>query len=206
MTLGEVYQHIQYNGLLLESSSNNTISKNLMNANHKGLHLYSGSQYNTVYENEYINEGSFKIAIYVRSDLNLISEEIINGGDWGIYILWANNNTILRNTINNVNQRIWLEDSDYNNIINNSITLNQAAGIILDYSSYNRIIGNKINNYATGYCIVERNDCIGNIFENNVCTPGVPTVSGFNFLIVIGIISILFVIISRRISKVRKNY
>jgi len=205
MTPGEVFQHTQYNGLLLESSSNNTISKNLMNANHKGLHLYSGSHYNTVYENEYINEGPFKIAIYVRSDLNLISEEIINGGDWGIYLLWANNNTILRNTIKNVLDGIWLENSDYNDIINNSITLNQAAGIILDYSSYNRIIGNKIQNHAAGYCIVERNDCIGNIFENNVCTREVPTVSGFNYLIVIGIISILFVIISRRISKFRKK-
>jgi len=156
-----------FRGISLLYCNNNTISGNTANNNYGGLYL------------EY-------------SDNNNISANIANDNYDGIILKYSDNNNIAGNTANNnYFDGIILKYSDNNNITGNTANNNKDDGIYLDYSDNNFILANNINNnmegiifYSSSYntisnnilignndCFTEKGDCIGNIFENNICSP-----------------------------------
>ena len=133
------------------------------------------------------NCSSNHLGIYLdSSNNNTISGNIANnnGGDidgFGIYLYSSNNNTISGNTANN----------------------NTNFGIFLGESNYNIVSGNTL--IGNNECIAEEN-CQGNEFsDNGSCTYGEgdkePTIPGYNLFFLIILLSIVSIIINKKIKK-----
>ena len=121
-----------------------------------------------------------------------------NNGECGLYLGISSYNIITGNIINNNAGGICLlANSDYNLISGNNVSYNENLGIWFYYSNYNTISGNKLigNNNK---CWKEE-FCEGNIFENNDCR-GV-TVSGYNLFFLLSILSVVTILISRKLKK-----
>ena len=133
-----------------------------------------------------------------HSDNNTISGNTVNNNYYnGIWLSYSNNNTISGNTANNNYENglhiIW---SNYNNISGNTIKSNEY-GMVLVVSNYNTITDNKL--IGNKYCILE-DTCEGNIFENNDCVRK-PEVPGYNIFFLLSILSIVSIIIGKKIKK-----
>ena len=93
---------------------------------------------------------------------------------------------------------ISLHHSDKNDISGNTANYN-VFGILLDSSDFNTISRNKfIGNDLQ--CIVET-DCEGNIFKDNDCGEGDGRISGYNLIFLLGILSIVAILISKKLKK-----
>ncbi|HUW48865.1 MAG TPA: NosD domain-containing protein, partial [Patescibacteria group bacterium] len=120
-----------YNGIYLDSSSSNTISRNNVTANH-----YSG------------------IVLSLSSNNVLSGNSIIANSMWGINPAYSNNNTISGNNIRNNNVGINSASSDFNIVSANKIIDNRYSGIYLESSSNNRFHHNNLIN-NTNQVVVE---------------------------------------------------
>ena len=96
------------------------------------------------------NGGSYgsDMGIYIISDYNTISENIITDNKWnGIYLKNSSSNTILKNNISNNNHLgVYLYESSNNKITGNTIINNSNHGISLIRSSNNTLTENMITN------------------------------------------------------------
>jgi len=154
----------------------------------------------------------------------VIEDLVMDAGTCGSRILIENSivyfkieNCIIINLGGNCNAGIRLSHVNNSQIINNECSSNYW-GIILEHCYNNTLSGNTVNynNYAiylmeSNNNIVSRNvlfsntecvtevNCKGNIFENNDCSGGV--VSGYNIFFLLGILSVITVIISRKLKK-----
>jgi parallel beta-helix repeat protein len=93
----------------------------------------------------------------------------ITGGTTGVYILGGSNHKILNNTISLNGVGIWLNSTDSNLIIDNTVSFNNQYGIYLYPSNGNRIYRNHIfSNTVIGLWIVEgtQNTVVNNYFNN----------------------------------------
>lgn len=100
-------------------------------------------------QNSNISDYNFGAGVYIHSNHNTISGNIITDNIYsGIELDYADNNTISNNIItNNLWSGIEILDSENNTISHNTISGNEV-GIVIDYSFWNTIVGNKIeNNY-----------------------------------------------------------
>ena len=107
--------------------------------------------------------------IYISSDCNTITCNIISNNYKGIYLSGSSSNTISGNTISNNGDGIELYKSINNTFKRNTIT-NNSCGIFLSGSKLNTITGNTISNNADGiyleYSFI--NFILGNNFFNKV--------------------------------------
>jgi parallel beta-helix repeat protein len=141
-------------GILLDSSSNNSIAGNNITANNElGIWLYSSSN-NSIAGNNATNSWH-GILLDSSSNNSIVGNNITANNELGIWLYSSSNNSIVGNNItaNNL-YGIELHSSSNNSIAGNSITANNGNGISLYHSSNNNISGNNATNNNNGINII----------------------------------------------------
>ncbi|AKB25664.1 hypothetical protein MSMTP_2195 [Methanosarcina sp. MTP4] len=83
--------------------------------------------------------------IYLTSSENTISNNIISGTSYGIYLDCSDNNDINDNTIaSNQKYGVFVNCSDYNSFLNNEMSLNEWGGIYIEDSDYAEFTNNNV--------------------------------------------------------------
>ena len=131
-------------GISTDDASFNSIFNNTVYNNKFGIFLYKSStdnilEYNTVYGNKEMG-----IAIYTNSHENLIAYNIAHNNSDGVYI----------------------QESQYNTVKNNTLYYNYNSGVCLDSAENNTVEYNDIINNTLGMLIGAKNNSItsNNIF------------------------------------------
>jgi len=137
------------------------------------------------------------------SNNNTISGNILNNNTFGIYIRYSHYNNMTGNTLNNNSFGIHLDGSNNNVVSENTANNNVVNGIYLFESDYNIVSGNTL--IGNDECIVEEY-CYGNKFsDNGSCTYGEGNgdgiIPGYSLFILLGILSIVAIIISKKLKK-----
>ena len=163
-------------GISLINSNNNTIRGNTVNNNHRdGLYLFGGGN-------------------------NNISNNIVSyNNEYGILLEYSSDNIFLENNVSYNNYHGFdcyrLENSF---ISGNDINHNKNYGIYFI---------NCINNTITGNSLIGNEKCFNevhsedNVFKNNVCRDRISAIPGYNLFFLLGILSIIAIIIGKRIKK-----
>ncbi|MFX0186411.1 MAG: nitrous oxide reductase family maturation protein NosD [Candidatus Hodarchaeota archaeon] len=136
-------------GIKLNNTNNGEIINNTCSLNYKGIFLIDSNN-NTVSNNTVNNNGIEGIKLGF-SDNNTISGNTANNNINGIYLATSNNNTVSGNIANNNDYYgIILEDSNYNKILGNTIEDNGYHGIVLMRSDENILINNNLGENLMG--------------------------------------------------------
>ncbi|AKB84721.1 MULTISPECIES: nitrous oxide reductase family maturation protein NosD [Methanococcoides] len=149
-------------GLVLEASSNNTLSNNIATYNIGGIHLID-SNYNILDNNAALNNSENGILLEHSTYNNLNKNNAFNSIH-GIRLTNSENNFLSYNTVSNTTCGIYFEASD-NNTLDNNIALNNFIGIRLIGSSYCTLKNNTASNNKDG--IYLESYCNDNILINN---------------------------------------
>ena len=163
-------------GILLYSSSNNTLTNNTANSNSwTGIYLYSSSNNNIANNTANLNHGG--ILLYSSSN-NSLTNNTANSNDYGIYLTSSSNNNIDNNTVNLNHDGIYLDSSSNNNIDNNTANLNNRNGIYILATSTNNTINNNMmcDNNQDAEAYYDISDLDTNTGDNNTCN----TTNGWN--------------------------
>jgi parallel beta-helix repeat protein len=129
-------------GILLDSSSNNSISGNNITGNNDYGIFLQFSPNNSIVENNITGNGYIGILLNINSSDSSISGNNIANNDIGIYVSVSNNSKI----------------------VGNEITANKQYGIYHVCSSNNSIVG---NNIAENGCGIYLHSSSNNIFYHN---------------------------------------
>jgi len=114
----------------------------------------------------YGNDSNATSLIFIQSDYNVISGNIITGNTWcGIDIFHSGYNTISGNTISSVLEGIVLSRGKNNNISGNIIKDCMTGIDLVWYSNNNSIFGNTITNNTWG--ITTGHFCINDVISLN---------------------------------------
>ncbi len=156
-------------GILLYSSSSNTISgNNMINNSGHGIVLHESSS-NTINRNNLTNNDSDAMNLF-RSDKNCVYDNNIVNNDYGIWMDESSHNLFIHNNIENVTasygHAIAIADSKYNSFIENNIKSNSNQGLTLYSSDNNSIIGNNVANSKYGVYLASSNG--NHIYHNNI--------------------------------------
>jgi len=148
------------------------------------------------------NNHQFGIHLY-NCDYNNITGNIANdNSNIGMGFFQSNSSIVSGNTANNNDESgIFLYESNDNIISGNTANDNNWYGISLKYSNNTIISGNTL--IGNDECIVEEN-CQGNRFsDNGDCTygQGDGKIPGYNLFFLLGIISVVAIIISKKVRK-----
>jgi parallel beta-helix repeat protein len=148
-------------------SSNNIFSGNNIAFNGYGISLSSSSN-NIVSKNTVTNNGLYGITLADDISINnTISENTMTNNNYNIYFVGGFNNTISRNNIANNTYGTFLLSSN-NAISENNIT-NNGYGIYLVSSSNSSVGGNNVTNNSIGIEFISssNNSLGGNNISNN---------------------------------------
>lgn len=198
-----------YFGIRLSSCKNFSITKNEMRGNWFGVGLYS-SDYNHVSQNLI---DSLDVGIHCdESNNNTIFDNTIHRSiipeiqlidSIGIWLISCDGNNVQRNEINDKFEAgLFFYLSNYNTIVENSISHATIYGIGLRESNYNNVSRNILTDNEI--CI-EEISCIGNTIEDNICRKGGGTISGFSLPLTIVFFSLSSIIILTVKIKKRKQ-
>jgi parallel beta-helix repeat protein len=131
------------NGILLGSTTNNTITNNILIDDFYGIYLYNTTG-------------------------NNVTSNIIMKNSRGFYLWKSDSNDIFKNKVSDNSAGIYLRDSNYNNFSANTIDKNDGYGIYFEDSScnntfhHNNIIENNLQiNFDTP-------DCLDNVWDNGM--------------------------------------
>ena len=152
-------------GILLYSSSNNTVTGNTCH-NNNGFGIYLASSSNNVITGNTCNNNRNGIDLYNLSDNTIAGNTCHNNEYNGIYLDSSNSNTITGNTCNNNYEGISLYFSNDSTITGNTCHNNEYSGIYLDNSNDNTITGSTCNNNSGGISLGGSND---NTITGNTC-------------------------------------
>ena len=132
-----------YDGIYLNSSSYNSISKNNITKNAEGIRI-SYSLNNSISGNNITNNWSGGIYLSYSSNNTISGNNITNNtGDGGVYLHESSNNTVSRNNITNNPYGINLISGSSNNTVSgNNITNNRRGISLVGSSNYNNVSGN----------------------------------------------------------------
>jgi parallel beta-helix repeat protein len=144
-------------GMWLESSLDNTISRNDFANDGYGIGLYGSSNRNTILENNVTSSSHAAILLASSSD-NDISKNNITDSEYSVELITSSNNTITENYVSNNSHGLALyESSNDNYAVGNTIRSN-GWGLETDTSIDNKIYHNNfIDNtpqvylYMSGY-------------------------------------------------------
>jgi len=161
-------------GILLKSSSNNTITGNTCNNNNYGIYLNLSSD-NTITDNTCNNNSNNGIRLHSSSN-NTITGNTCNNNNYGIYLNSSSNNTVTDNTCNNNDYGIFLNSSSNSTVTGNTCNNNNNNGIRLYSSSNNTITGNTCNNNDYGIFL---NSSSNNTITGNTCIRGTGQTSDY---------------------------
>jgi len=213
--LGNTANYNDNSGISLDDSHNHNISGNTANYNTRGIFLERSND-NTILEN-IMDECGLVISHSFEelSPNNIDTSNLVNGKPLYFYTneinLGLSNFTnagqvILVNCrdslISNLNVSygsvgISLFYCNNNNISGNIANYNKEHGIYLYYSNNNLISGNTL--IGNDECWKEEY-CENNSFENNDCGNYQPPIPGYNVLLIIGVVSIVSVIIMKKLK------
>jgi len=151
-----VVDNICYNnteGIYLEGFKNATIVDNICNSNNDGIYLVADSS-------------------MVISEFNtLMNNTCLDNDNYAIYLLGANNNTLIGNHLADGYLGIYLEGASNNTIFGNNCSFNSYNGIqISSYSDNNTVIKNLCHsnsNYGMGFAWSDYNTIDGNNLSGN---------------------------------------
>jgi parallel beta-helix repeat protein len=153
-------------GIFLIESSDNTISRNNATNNYGEFYLFNSN--GNIVEN---NSMSFSIGrgISIDSSSNgnfILNNTILSNDDDGIYVYWSDFNTIMQNDIiSSINgDGIYLYWGDSNTIKNNNITRN-INGIYLEASNNNNFVSNTISSNTNVAIFAQGSN--GNVITDN---------------------------------------
>jgi parallel beta-helix repeat protein len=156
-----------WGGLLLDSSSFNTISGNNITGNWYGVMLRSWSFNNTILGNNITDNGD---GIWSSSPSNTFSENSIRNNGIGIH-LWSSFNTVSGNNITDNDSGVWFDmgKSSFNTVSGNNITDNRMGIYTQGGPSNNTISGNNItdNDYGIYLYWTSFNTVSGNNITDN---------------------------------------
>jgi len=159
-------------GILLVSSSNNSIAGNNVANNEQGIWLVSSSN-NSIAGNNATNSW-YGILLDSSSNNSIVGNNLTANNELGIglgiWLYYSSNNSISGNNVANNNIGIELYSSSNNSIVGNNITANSYNGIGLYHSSNNNISGNNATNNGNGINIsgIPSSPSNNNISGNNV--------------------------------------
>lgn len=133
------------NGICLDNVVNGRIDNNRVENNYGGIALYSSS--NNTISNNIVKNTDLWSGIYLGNSNNNLIENctVENGLGRGIMLHFSSNNTIENCTVENNDSGIYLSNSD-NNILDNNACENNDSGIYLDYSDNNTLTNNTCEN------------------------------------------------------------
>jgi parallel beta-helix repeat protein len=153
-------------GIILNSSSNNTLLNNNAAGNFGGIGI--GSSSNNTLSNNTASGNFYGIGIWSSSN-NTLSNNTANSNDWaGIYLESSSNNTLSNNTANSNNLAgIHLNSSSNNNTLTSNTALNNSCGICLGYSSNNTLSNNTASNNSFGVSLYYSSN---NTLSNNTAS------------------------------------
>ena len=117
-----------FEGILLKWSSENIISGNKLTNNEVGIQLENSSEDNTFYGNNITNNG---IGIYLRFCMHTkttISENNVTNNNVGISIDWSSNNLLRNNRMTNNKYNFNVEDGPLSYLINDVDESNTVDG------------------------------------------------------------------------------
>ena len=166
------------NGIVLQYSSNNTISANVANSNdNRGILVRSSSNCNRI-SNNTMNSNTRRGISMDYSNSNKLSNNTALENEIGIGMWNSTSNTLTNNTASdNTNLCIYLYNSSGNTLSNNVANSNNAAdnsnnyhGIELDSSSNNTLTNNTAksnNHYGISLYNSSNNILRSNIASNN---------------------------------------
>jgi uncharacterized repeat protein (TIGR01451 family) len=187
-----------WNGIRLQSSSNNTLQNNNASSNYRdGIYL-SLSNNNTLENNTASSNNEFGIYLYYSNNNNL-SNITTYSNSYGIHLASSSNNNLIdSNASSNINYGVslfsssnnllsnntaisngWayntggisLSSSNNNTLENNTASSNNEFGIYLDYSNSNRLSNNTANSNK-GYGIFLNHGIDNKISNNTASTNG----------------------------------
>lgn len=140
------------NGSIILISANKTIVSNFTIKNEK-------------------DTGSLKGGIYVSSNRNRISHNIITNNTYGVHINSGTHNNISQNKIiENRDDGIFLMSGEANTIFNNEIVGNWDYGVTLDTATQNTFTQNNIINNNRGDIVFQNTDTHNIINKNTIGT------------------------------------
>ena len=145
-------------GIQLAESSFNTIMKNIVVYNDRGIVTESNSKENMILENE-INSNEYGISEAGGS--NIISDNKIEKNGFGISVR-SSNNIVSENVISTNSEMGIILDASSNNLSGNNITNNSNYGLYI--SGGNTLRNNRMSNNRINF------DVRGTSFENYVDT------------------------------------
>ena len=103
-------------GVLIQLSSNNTVSESYITATDwDGVKLTGSSSYNCIIANNITDNNGNGIGFYSSSNNTIIENNIDNNIQNGIHLFWSSNNTICHNSFVNNGRQAYTEQS-YNNV------------------------------------------------------------------------------------------
>jgi len=109
----------------------------------------------------------YNMGIYVTSNGNNISGNIVKSNEYGIIVSGSSNNILTGNKISNNGLGIHLGYSNNNTIANNNISHCKWEGVDLIYSNNNALIGNNASNNSYGIRIYKSSN---NTLTDNVAS------------------------------------
>jgi parallel beta-helix repeat protein len=134
-----------YEAIRMINTSNNNISNNFFNSNNNfGIVMYESSN-NEIINNTFIDVNK---AMFLGrwSNFNKIYKNNFSGYNYGIHLDYSFNNRIKNNLINYGDFGVYLTSSKYNNISYNFISCNNQIGIYTSSSDDNVISPNIFTN------------------------------------------------------------
>ncbi|NHJ22752.1 MAG: hypothetical protein EAX91_17545, partial [Candidatus Lokiarchaeota archaeon] len=186
-------------GICIYRSHNNIVSRNTVNKGDDGIRL-ENSEYNVISKN-IANDNRKAGIILHESDNNDISENIVCDGRNGISLDESDFNTISGNIITeNDYNGIYLYFSKHNNISENIANYNNY-GVFLYFSNYNIISGNTLKGNTK--CIKEEYCEVNIIKDNEYCSNDI--IPGYNLLFLLFILSTFIIILSNKLINYNRK-
>ncbi len=151
-------------GLFLHHVNNGTIANNIINQNVYGI-LLESSTINTLSNNTVVLNSWNGITLFSFSDNNTITNNIVNSNKWrGIVIETSNGNILANNNVLNNTDGIKIYTSSHDTYIANNNVTNNDNGIYIWFSCSNiSVVNNTVSD--NNYGIQIHNDC----HENTIC-------------------------------------
>ncbi len=140
------------------------------------------------------------ISLYYCNNITISGNNANNNNRYGIYLDHSDINTVSGNTANNNRYGITLSNSNNTNIEGNTVN-NNTSGIGIILSNNNIISGNIL--IGNDECIIQENSKGNQFSDNGSCTygQGGGTIPGYYLFFLLGILSIVVIILSKKLKK-----